>query len=273
MDINVIKDSDEEMHDIVNPEVDKRIYPAANGYMLLIQLMLLILPIGIATTQFYRKGLKYWITPYYWIEILNIVFGLGSIYCQYYVGTWDISSKIVLIMLIAISLLKTIIYLKVFKSFSYIVTMVISVVFDLRYFISFFVILITFFSMLFNVVARNESPEYSKLTWYIGNWLAVFRLSLGDFDFTLLESSKLTKTHILFWAIWLLMVLFTSLIFLNFIIAEVSNSYSRVRENVFAFIYKERAKLISEAEELLSKKYRMKNKIMFPTYIIVRQLE
>jgi len=81
MDINVVKDSDEEMHDIINPEVDKRIYPAASGNMLLIQLILLILPIGIATTQFYRKGWKYWITPYYWIEILNIVFGLWSIYC------------------------------------------------------------------------------------------------------------------------------------------------------------------------------------------------
>jgi glucan phosphoethanolaminetransferase (alkaline phosphatase superfamily) len=173
-------------------------------------------------------------------------------------------------MLIAISLIKTVIYLKIFKAFSYIVTMVISVVSDLRYFITFFVVLITFFSMLFNVVARNQSPEYAKLTWYIGNWLAVFRLSLGDFDFTLLESAKLTKTHILFWAIWLLMVLFTALIFLNFIIAEEGNSYASVRENVDSFIYKERAKLISESEELLSKKYKMKNKVMFPDYIIVR---
>lgn len=204
---------------------------------------------------------------------MNIIFGLWSIYCQAYVGTWDISSKIVLIILIAISLLKTIFYLKVFKAFSYIVTMVISVVYDLQTFITFFVVLITFFSMLFNVVSRNASPEYSKLTWYIGNWLAVFRLSLGDFDFTLLDTAKLTKTHILFWCIWLLMVLFTALIFLNFIIAEVSNSYTRVRENVFSFIYKERAKLISEAEELLSKKYKKRNKDSFPHYIIVRQLE
>lgn len=258
------------MSDIINPEVDKRIYPPTYSYMLWMQGLLLLCPIVIATTQFYRKGWRYWITPYYWIEILNIVFGLWSIYCQANVGTWDISSKIVLIMLIAISLLKTIIYLKVFKAFSYIVTMIISVVSDLRYFITFFVILITFFSMLFNVVNRNESPEYSHLTWFIGNWLAVFRLSLGDFDFTLLESAHLTKTHILFWAIWLLMVLFTALIFLNFIIAEVGNSYARVRENVDSFIYKERAKLISEAEELLSKKFKMKNKVMFPDYIIVR---
>ena len=52
------------------------------------------------------------------------------------------------------------------------------------------------------------------------------------------------------------MVLFTALIFLNFIIAEVSNSYTRVKENIYSYIYSERAKLISEAEELLSKKFK-----------------
>lgn len=109
---------------------------------------------------------------------------------------------------------------------------------------------------MFNVVSRNYSPEYSKLSWAIGNWIAVFRVALGDFDFTLLDSAKLSKTHILFWAIWTIMVLFTALIFLNFIIAEVSNSYTRVKENIYSYIYSERAKLISEAEELLSKKYK-----------------
>lgn len=69
------------------------------------------------------------------------------------------------------------------------------------------------------------------------------------------------------------MVLFTALIFLNFIIAEVGNSYARVKENIFSYIYKERAKLISEAEELLSKKYKQSKKDMFPQYVIVRQLE
>lgn len=69
------------------------------------------------------------------------------------------------------------------------------------------------------------------------------------------------------------MVLFTALIFLNFIIAEVSNSYTRVKENIYSYIYSERAKLISEAEELLSKKYKERRKDLFPEYIIVRQLE
>lgn len=188
MEIHFTKDSERQLNNIGDPEYDDRIYPPTYTGMLVIQLMLLVPPIIIATTQFIRKGWAYWITPYYWIEILNIIFGLWSIYCQAYVGTWDITSKIVLILLIFISLIKTVFYLKIFKAFSYIVTMVISVITDLKYFVTFFIILITFFSMLFNVVNRNKSTEYGKLSWIIGNWLAVFRLSLGDFDFTLIES-------------------------------------------------------------------------------------
>jgi hypothetical protein len=48
------------------------------------------------------------------------------------------------------------------------------------------------------------------------------------------------------------MVGLSSLIFLNFIIAEVSNSYQRVKENIDALIYKERATLIQEVEGIMS---------------------
>lgn len=66
------------------------------------------------------------------------------------------------------------------------------------------------------------------------------------------------------------MVIFSSLIFLNFIIAEVSNSYAIVKENINAQIYKERAQLINEAEDILSQKTKSENKIKFPKYIVNR---
>lgn len=139
-----------------DPDKDNRIYPdAPQG--LVVQGVLLIYPMLYSARQWLRSGMVYWITPYYWIEILNIVFGWWSIYCQLYWGTWDIGSKIVLIILIFISCLKTLFYLKILKSFSYIVTMVISVVYDLKYFVFFYVILVSFFSMFFDIVGRNYS--------------------------------------------------------------------------------------------------------------------
>jgi len=40
------------------------------------------------------------------------------------------------------------------------------------------------------------------------------------------------------------MVIFSALIFLNFIIAEVSNSYNTVKQDIAARIYEERAALV-----------------------------
>jgi len=119
--------------------------------------------------------------------------------------------------------------MKIFTNFSYIVTMIIGVVIDLKIFLVFFAILITMFSMIFNVISRNEAEEYKKIGYLAGNLFATFRLALGDFDFGLIDNKPLTKQHILFWVTWLIMVIFSSLIFLNFIIAEVSSSYNKVK--------------------------------------------
>ena len=73
------------------------------------------------------------------------------------------------------------------------------------------------------------------------------RTALGDFDFE--ASMYLTqKENILYWIVWLLAVVMTTIIFLNFIIAEASASYEKVKENLTAMIHKEKASLIAEAE-------------------------
>ena len=157
--------------------------------------------------------------------------------------------------------------------------MIIVVAKDIKVFMLFFVIMLVFFSMVFNIISRNNSDEYRELDYFWANFINVFRLSLGDFQFNLLDENddpKLSlnkKQHILFWILWLAMLVFTSMIFLNFIIAEVCNSYVTINDNIDAIIYKERAGLIWKAEEITSKKYKEKNKVSFPKYIVVRELE
>ena len=127
------------------------------------------------------------------------------------------------------------------------------------------------FSLIFDVIQKNnEAGEYDKIGFFTGGILTTLRLSLGDFDFNFIEKNDLdNSTHILFWILWFMMVVFSSLIFLNFIIAEVCNSYLDVKSNIDAFIYKERASLIAEAEDIMSKKSRAE-KNCFPTFIISR---
>ena len=68
------------------------------------------------------------------------------------------------------------------------------------------------------------------------------------------------------------MVIFCALVFLNFIIAEVNNSYQKVKDNINALIYKERAGLISEAEDVMPSS--MKQDLRrFPNYIVSREVD
>lgn len=50
---------------------------------------------------------------------------------------------------------------------------------------------------------------------------------------------------------WSLAIMFTCIIFLNFIIAEASASYESVKSNLESMIYKEKSSLVCEAEEML----------------------
>lgn len=55
----------------------------------------------------------------------------------------------------------------------------------------------------------------------------------------------------LYWLLWYVVVTVTCIIFLNFIIAEVSASYQIVKDNIEVLCMKEKATLIKEAEEML----------------------
>ena len=179
--------------------------------------------------------------------------------------------KVVMILVILIALLKTFFFMRIVMSFSYIVTMIINVVYDLRVFLLFFSILIVMFSAIFDVIGKSNSEEYVNIGSFFGNVMTTLRLSLGDFEFTVLTDETMGENqHWLYWIIWVFMVIFSALIFLNFIIAEVSNSYNNVKVNIDALIYKERAALIEEVEDILSSSTIRTNKKMFPRYIVVR---
>ena len=61
----------------------------------------------------------------------------------------------------------------------------------------------------------------------------------------------------------------TCVVFLNFIIAEVSSSYKNVHENIDAMVIKERALLIKESEDMMNQALKY-NINMFPKYLIMR---
>jgi len=238
---------------------------------------LLLRAVYIDMTQFRVAGAQYFGDAWNWVDLINIGLGYWNIYNQLYCGTLELTTKLVLIALIMTTLSKLFFYMRIVESFSYIVTMILSVFRDLTTFLAFYAILIVMFSLIFDVISRNPAGEYALIGPFAGNLFSTLRLSLGDFDFGVLAETDAKKgaldsdQHLLYWLVWLAMVIFSALIFLNFIIAEVSNSYSKINENISELVYQERAKLINEAEDVMSKKARETNKQRFPTFIITRE--
>ena len=127
------------------------------------------------------------------MNIIHIVLGFYSCYLQYYDGPQYSLSIGIMILSIGITLVKTLFYMKIFKSFSFMVTMLFRVILDLKNFILFYIILIIMFSMAFNVIAPPSSPEYSEIGEIAGSFLATMRISLGDFDFSALQKDELSE--------------------------------------------------------------------------------
>lgn len=175
--------------------------------------------------------------------------------------------------ILIMQILKSFFYLRIFEWLSYIVTMIYTVVADLKVFGLFFTILILLFSMVFAVLgAANENipgdfqddfiqakedgelsdmpnSEYQKIGLFFGYIFSTLRVSIGDFDFDGAGYLK-PKENMLYWVIWLVVVIVTCIIFLNFIIAEASASYEKVKSALDSMINKEKAQLIAEAETM-----------------------
>jgi hypothetical protein len=76
---------------------------------------------------------------------------------------------------------------------------------------------------------------------FMGNFIWTFRLSLGDYDLIGEVPGMPFADNVMFWIVWTLSVTITSIIFLNFIIAEASASYGKVIDDMEAIIAKERS--------------------------------
>mgnify|MGYP000034971112 CR=1 FL=1 len=205
-------------------------------------------------------------------------------------------SKIIMICVIVLSIIRTFKFMRIFSDFSPIVTMLAQVVVDLQQFMFFYTILIALFSLLWGTIGlinKNAlvNPEYSNafkdaieggetsypgvdyavIGLFAGNLFDVLRTTLGDFKCIEMSLYLKSEETIMFWVAWLLFVIVGNIIFLNFIIAEASASYEKVSERLVEFIEKEKANLIAESEGMTPNVFKSMHN--YPKYIIVRQVD
>jgi hypothetical protein len=197
-----------------------------------------------------------------------------------------------MIIIILQSVLKTFFFLRISSELSFLVTMITQVAYDLRIFFCFYVMLIFLFSLIFGVLGignehidsdytefLNELPEtwevdvggdppneqYHMIGPFLGNLIYTFRTSLGDFD-TDTSTFLTVEENYVFWVIWSLVTIIGCVVFLNFIISEIGNSYALVKENLESMVLQERSSLIAECEDMTF--VRFKDEKKFPKSIV-----
>lgn len=177
-----------------------------------------------------------------------------------------------MVLVVFFCMVKTFFFMRIFSEFSSIVRRLLNVIDQLGTFLAFYGILIMLFAMLFNVFGRNESPEYKPIGYFLGSVFYALRFSVADFDF----SPALSKSPIqnaAFWVVWVSLTILSFFIILNFIIAQVTNVYEKLSEEIDALNAKERASLIAESEGIMFRWNKTGMSTVDPRYIIVREKE
>lgn len=110
--------------------------------------------------------------------------------------------------------------------------------------------------------------QYMYMPKYFAYWFSTFNVSLGNFDFDPPTNLNGKAENILYWILWVMTLVTTNIVFLNFIIAEASESYAKVKETLEESKSKEKADMINESENMLP--VSLRNKEKFPRYIVAR---
>jgi Ion transport protein len=117
--------------------------------------------------------------------------------------------------------IKFLFFLRIFEPFSFLVQMFISVFRDMQNFIIFFSFVVIFFSIFLGILI-NDLSSYEGIG-PAGYFVIALRQSLGDYDTSSFASNS--DYDILTWLVWLVVMMVGNVIFMNFIIAVVGQSY------------------------------------------------
>ncbi|CDW90203.1 wd-40 repeat protein [Stylonychia lemnae] len=173
------------------------------------------------------------------------------------------------ILVIILSFMKLFFFLRIYDGFSFLVQMLAGVFKDLKYFLIFFLIFILQFGMIFLVLFKaQEIDEYNGIN-KLAYFLMAFRISSGDFQLDDYHSQS-DGLVIFTWMIWLIAVMTLQIVFMNFIIAVISESYERVMQKLVAESYRVKAHMIVEREQLFNKND-LSNEKYFPNFIVLRR--
>jgi len=184
------------------------------------------------------------------ILLFNLLPILGILNVTQIVEMQSTYMKMVKIILIITFFFKLMFYLRIFETFSFLVSMLQDVFSKLSTFMGFFMMVVVIFSCLIQVLLPESKVNYDG--WgYFSYIVMAFRTSIGDYTF---DNYKATMMKAETWIVWLALMIIGNVVFMNFIIAVVNDSYSQSMAKKVAKSYRLKVDLILEREQQLEQK-------------------
>ena len=103
-------------------------------------------------TQMFKAGTSYFDDPWNYADMIFIWGSLITLVLQNTIGPAALVSKILMIVIVFLALIKTFFFLRLFTALSPIVTMLTNVIYDLRIFLGFYGILILMFALHLGII-------------------------------------------------------------------------------------------------------------------------
>ncbi|CDW71472.1 UNKNOWN [Stylonychia lemnae] len=110
--------------------------------------------------------------------------------------------------------------------------------------------------------------EYDGVNAF-GYYLLIFKIAAGDFSTDNYQDQS-QYLVVLTWLVWVIAVISLNIVFMNFIIAVISESYEKVMQKIVAESYKVKAHMIREREQFFGKA-QLSNEKLFPQYLVLRR--
>jgi hypothetical protein len=226
----------------------------------------------------FKVGLvDYFQDPWNYIDLAHIWVGVANIFVQRFSpNILSVQNTILMVIVALVLLIKSFFFLRIFKELSALVSMLQQVFIDLIPFFCFYTILLLILGLILGVIdwgqyEYNDDREIREIRYSVGGpdkeylllhkiasrVFHIMRMSIGDFNF---DASIYLPDYqnYLYWMLYFLSTFLTCIIFMNFIIAEVSASYQNVKDTLHVKLLQERGLLINEAEDIMRMRFSKK---------------
>jgi hypothetical protein len=155
--------------------------------------------------------------------------------------------------------IKVLTNVQLYEELSFLIKMMSVVIVELVPFFILFISLNGIFAFMMAILGvslfpQGEESDYEGLgALAVGYFFYVLRLTLGDFDVSTFQHLQRPTIYVV-WLVWTAIVFLAAVIFLNFLIAVISDVYARVIDTRMEEVFQKKAEILIDIHDVMETK-------------------